>query len=128
VSREPTTRKTAGAEMEPRIRVEPAHHGVRVEFNGESIADSGRVLILREANHRPVFYFPPQDVRKDLLEPTELHTRCPYKGEASYWTIRVGDRVAENAVWSYQDPLPERRDIQGHLAFYPDRVDRVEEH
>ncbi len=110
-----------------RVHVEPSPRRVRVEFNGEIIADSRRAVLLRESNLRPVYYFPPEDVRQDLLTPTDLHTRCPYKGEASYWSIAVGDRVAENAVWAYEDPLPGREDIKGHMAFYPDRVDAVVE-
>jgi uncharacterized protein (DUF427 family) len=106
-----------------RVHVELSPRWVRVKFNGETIADSKRAVLLRETGHLPVYYFPPEDVRQDLLEPTELHTRCPFKGEASYWTIRVGDRVANNAMWGYLDPLPEREDIRGYRAFYWNRVD-----
>jgi uncharacterized protein (DUF427 family) len=105
------------------IAVELSPRWVRVKFNGETIADSKRAVLLRESNHLPVYYFPPEDVRQDLLEPTDLHTRCPYKGEASYWSVRVGDRVAENAMWGYVDPLPEREDIRGYRAFYWERMD-----
>src|SRR4029450_13463967 len=80
-------------------------------------------LLLLEARHLPVYYFPPQDVRTELLEPTGTSTHCPRKGDASYWSVRVGDRVARDAVWSYQDPLPERADIKGYLALYWDRMD-----
>jgi uncharacterized protein (DUF427 family) len=59
----------------------------------------------------------------DLLEPTEKTTHCPYKGDASYWTVRVGERVSENAVWGYQDPIPERTDIKGYVAFYWNKMD-----
>jgi uncharacterized protein (DUF427 family) len=106
-----------------RVHVEPTPRRVRVTFNGETIADSSRARLLRETGHLPVYYFPPEDVRNDLLEPTDQHTRCPFKGEASYWTVRVGDRVAENAMWGYLDPLPERQDIRGYRAFYWDRMD-----
>ena len=61
--------------------------------------------LLHEHAHLPIYYFPREDVRFDLLEPTDHHTRCPYKGEASYWSVRVGDQVAENAVWGYPEPL-----------------------
>jgi uncharacterized protein (DUF427 family) len=106
-----------------RVHVEPTPRRVRVTFNGETIADSSRARLLRETGHLPVYYFPPEDVRNDLLEPTDQHTRCPFKGEASYWTVRVGDRVAENAMWGYLDPLPERQDIRGYRAFYWERMD-----
>jgi uncharacterized protein (DUF427 family) len=106
-----------------RVHVEPTPRRVRVTFNGETIADSKHAVLLRETGHLPVYYFPPEDVRQDLLEATEQHSRCPFKGEASYWTIRVGDRSADNAMWGYLDPLPEREDIRGYRAFYWDRVD-----
>jgi uncharacterized protein (DUF427 family) len=108
---------------EQRILVEPSPRWVRVRFGGETIADSKHVLLLRERGHLPVYYFPPQDVRQDLLTPTAHSTHCPYKGDASYWTIQVGAHVAKDAVWSYRDPLPERRDIAGYQAFYWNRVD-----
>src|SRR5215210_2799360 len=90
-----------------KVEVEPSPRWVRVVFNGETIADSKRVKLLRETNNRPVYYFPREDVREDLLEPTDRRSHCPYKGDASYWTVRAGDRVAENAVWSYRAPFPE---------------------
>src|SRR5579864_7130027 len=101
-----------------RVDVEPTPRRVRVVFNGQTIADSKHAVLLRESNLLPVYYFPPEDVRSEFLEPTEQHTRCPYKGEASYWTIRVGDKVADNAMWGYLDPLPGREDIRGYRAFY----------
>jgi uncharacterized protein (DUF427 family) len=106
-----------------RVHVEPSPRRVRVVFNGQVIADSKRAVLLRESNLLPVYYFPPEDVRQDVLTPTDQHTRCPYKGEASYWTITVGDRTAENAMWGYLDPLPGREDIAGYRAFYWNRMD-----
>ncbi len=114
------TDRPAAAE---RIRVEPWPRRVRAVFGHVAVADSKRVLILLEKGHLPVYYFPPDDVRMDLLEPTDRHTRCPYKGDASYWTVKVGDRQAADAAWAYPDPLPERTDIKGHVAFYWDRMD-----
>jgi len=108
---------------EHKVEVEPSPRWVRVMFNGEPIADTKRAMLLRETGHRPVYYFPREDVRMDLLQPTDHHTRCPYKGEASYWTIKVGDRAAENAVWSYVSPLPLGESVREYLAFYWDRVD-----
>ena len=102
---------------------EPYPRRVRASLDGVVVADSTRALLLLEARHLPVYYFPPQDVRADLLEPTDTSTHCPHKGDASYWSVRVGDRVVRDAVWSYQDPLPERTDIKGHLAFYWNRMD-----
>lgn len=96
---------------------------MRVELGGEVVADSTRTLVMREADYLPVHYFPRDDVRMDLLTRTEHATRCPYKGNASYWTVEAGGRTAENAVWSYEDPIPGMTGIAGYLAFYRDRMD-----
>ncbi len=109
------------------ITIEPATCAVRVAFAGETVADSTRTLVLRESGLPPVFYFPPDDVRGDLLTPTDLHTRCPFKGEASYWTVTVGDRRADCVIWGYPDPLPGVEEIRDHLAFFSDRVEVTEE-
>ena len=105
------------------IRVEPSPRRVRVRFGTEFVADSTRVLLLLERGHTPVYYFPLEDVRTDLMMTTDRHTTCPYKGEASYWTVRAGDRMAENAVWGYPSPIAERADIAGHVAFYWNAMD-----
>ena len=106
-----------------KITFEASPRRVRVKFNGETIADSTRAHLLFETRHLPVYYFPRADVRMDQLTPTEHHTFCPYKGTASYWTIRVGDKVSENAVWGYPEPYDEVAQIQDFVAFYWDRVD-----
>jgi uncharacterized protein (DUF427 family) len=105
------------------IRVEQWPRRVRAVVGDVVVADSTRVLLLLERGHLPVYYFPADDVRTDVMEPTDKHTRCPYKGEASYWSIKTGDREVANAVWSYLDPLPGRTDIKGYMAFYWDRAD-----
>jgi uncharacterized protein (DUF427 family) len=107
------------------IRFDAHPRRVRVEFNGTWIADSRRVLVLHETRHPPVFYFPPEDVRFDVLEKTSLRTHCPFKGDASYWTLRIGERVAENAVWSYEEAIDDAEPIRRYLAFYPDRVHAI---
>jgi uncharacterized protein (DUF427 family) len=91
---------------------------VRVVFNDATVANSHRVMLLQEAGRLPVFYFPFDDVRQDLLEATEHHTSSPLKGEASYWSVRVGDRVAENAAWSYPNPPAHGPGVAGYVAFY----------
>jgi uncharacterized protein (DUF427 family) len=106
-----------------RVELEPSSRRVRVRVGGVVIADSERTLIVRETGHAPVVYFPRADVRTDLLEATERSTSCPFKGDASYWTIRAGDHVEENAVWAYEDPFPELSGLAAFLAFYPDRVE-----
>jgi uncharacterized protein (DUF427 family) len=106
-----------------RIRFEDSPKRVRVVLGGVAVADSKRVKLLFETGHLPVYYFPIDDVRMDLLECTDKSTHCPYKGDALYWTVRVGDRTAENAVWGYRDPIPERADIKGYVAFYWNPMD-----
>jgi uncharacterized protein (DUF427 family) len=104
-------------------RWEPSPRHVRAVFNDVTVADSRRVMLLIEPRHLPVFYFPFDDVRQDLLEPTDYHTSSPLKGEASYWTLRVGDRVAENAAWSYPHPPAEAPSVSGYVAFYWYKLD-----
>ena len=91
---------------------------VRVIFNGETVADTRRAKLLHETGHLPIYYFSEEDVCRDLLETTDHTTYCPFKGNASYWSVRVDDNVAENAVWSYPEPLEEAPPLSGYLAFY----------
>lgn len=109
------------------ITVEPNGRGVRVTFNGRVVAESAHALLMREGNYLPVFYIPREDADSSLLERTGHSTYCPYKGDASYFSIRVGDRVAENAIWTYEQPYSAVAEIKNHLAFYPNRVDAIEE-
>jgi uncharacterized protein (DUF427 family) len=96
---------------------------VRVVFNGETVADSRRVKLMHEAGLLPVYYFPREDVRMDLLEESDHTTHCPFKGYASYWSARVDDRVAENAVWGYPEPIESCPPISGYLAFHWRKMD-----
>ncbi|WP_232778598.1 DUF427 domain-containing protein [Carbonactinospora thermoautotrophica] len=96
---------------------------VRAVFAGETVADSRRVKLLHETGLTPVYYFPIEDVRTDLLVPSQLRTRCPVKGEASYWSVVVGDRTAPDAVWAYEQPLESAAWLAGYVAFYWDRMD-----
>jgi uncharacterized protein (DUF427 family) len=96
-------------------------------FNGRAIADTTRALVLRETTYKPVFYIPREDADMAALERTSHSTHCPYKGDASYFSIRVGDRSSANAIWSYEQPFPAMTEIAGWLAFYPNRVDTIEE-
>ena len=100
---------------------------VRVEFAGKTIADSTRCRLVLESRCKPVVYFPREDVEMEVLEKVEDTTFCPFKGTASYYTIRVGDRAAESAVWSYEDPYDEVVDLANYLAFYPERIDALTE-
>lgn len=96
---------------------------VRAELAGETVLDTTAGRLLHESQILPVLYVPEADVAMGLLEPTDTHTTCPFKGEASYWSIRVGDRVTTDAVWSYPEPLDEAPWLRGHLAFYWHRLD-----
>ena len=100
---------------------------VRVSFAGKTIADTANALALQEASYPPVFYIPRGDADMAALTRTAHHTHCPYKGDASYFTIAAGGRTAENAVWSYEQPFPAVAEIKDYLAFYPNRVDGIEE-
>jgi uncharacterized protein (DUF427 family) len=91
---------------------------VRVMFGGETVADSRRVKLMHEQGHLPVYYFPRGDVRRDLLEATGHTTHCPFKGDASYWSVRVGESVVENAVWGYPEPIDSAPPLADYLAFY----------
>jgi uncharacterized protein (DUF427 family) len=91
---------------------------VRVAFNGENIADSKRAKLMHESSLLPIYYFLQVDVRNELLEESNRTTHCPYKGDTSYWSVRVGERVAENAVWSYPEPLEHAPPLVGYLTFY----------
>jgi uncharacterized protein (DUF427 family) len=106
------------------LYLQPTPKRIRVEVGGETIADSHRAMILQESGLQPVYYFPPEDVRRDLLEPSERHTRCPKKGEASYFTIHAGGKLVENGAWYYPDPLADAPPIKDLIAFYWGRMDR----
>lgn len=106
-----------------RLVAEPCRKRIRAELNGETIADSLDVKIVLERGITPVYYFPPADVRLDLMEQTDRHTHCPFKGDATYRTIRVGERSADDAAWSYDAPYDEWADLDGYVAFYWNRMD-----
>ena len=107
-----------------KVEIEPSPRRVRVEVNGTTIADSKRTMLLRETNNRPVYYFPQEDVRMDLLEPTDTSTQCPYKGTASYWRPRFGD-ASRDVCWTYTDPIPECPEIEDLICFFNERVDEL---
>lgn len=107
------------------IRVEAHPRRMRVEFNGARIAESKRVLVLHETRQAPAYYFPRDDVRLEFIEKTQHRTHCPFKGDASYWTLKVAGAAAENAVWSYEETYDDAAPIGRYLAFYPDRVSAI---
>ena len=104
------------------ITISPTANRVRVTADGVVIAETRRALTLKEASYPAVQYIPREDAKLELLSRTERVTHCPYKGDASYFSINAGGKVIENSIWTYETPFPAMAEISGHLAFYPDRV------
>jgi len=106
------------------IHVSESPRHVRVFFGGEAIADSKRVKLVREPEVLPAYYFPKADVRMDMFVPSQHKSRCPVKGEASYWSVQAGERRAENAAWSYSAPPAEVESLADHFAFDWPKMDK----
>ena len=106
-----------------RVDVLPSTRRVVVRIGGQVVADSSRPSILYETGLPPRYYLPPDDVRTDLLTPTDTASACPYKGVARYWTATVDGTAHPDIVWGYDDPLPESSAVQGLLCFYNEKVD-----
>lgn len=106
-----------------RIWFEPFGRRVRASLGGRVVLDSTRGCLLHETAILPVLYVPREDVDATALVPSDTHTTCPFKGEASYWSLRVGDRTAEDAVWTYPEPTEAAPFLDGFVALYADRVD-----
>ncbi len=104
-------------------RVEATTQQIRIVFNGVVIAETTTAQRVLETSHPPTYYIPPADIAVEYLTPSRLTTVCEFKGRAGYCTIRVGDRVAEDAAWRYADPRPGYESIKNHVAFYPSRMD-----
>lgn len=103
-----------------------AHPGrVRVRFNGEIVADSRRTVVIRETGYGPVHYFPRADVRMELLTPSRHRSRCPFKGEACYWRLTVGDETVADAVWAYPEPYDEVAAVADCVAFEAARMEDI---
>ena len=105
-----------------RIECRPCEQRLTVRVDDQVLADTRHAVMLMEGRFPVRYYLPRQDIRMDLLEPTDTHTVCPFKGQARYWTARVGEQVLDDVAWSYEDALPEVADIEGLVAFYNDRV------
>ena len=108
------------------IEIAPARKRVRVVWRGRSVADTTRALQLAEATYPPVFYIPRADADMALLSRNDHTTHCPYKGDASYFGLAADGARQDNAAWSYEAPFAAVAAIKDHLAFYPDRVDKIE--
>lgn len=109
------------------ITIERHPSRVVVKVAGKTVADTRRALLLREANYPGVIYVPREDADMALLARTDHSTYCPYKGDCSYYSIVPGGERSINAIWTYEAPYDAVAPIKNHLAFYPDRVDSIEE-
>ena len=96
---------------------------VRATFAGQTVLDTTRAALLHETGYPPQLYAPASDIRQDLLEPSNHHTFCPFKGTASYWSVTAEDRSAENAIWYYPEPNAEAKWLEGYAGFYTDAMD-----
>jgi uncharacterized protein (DUF427 family) len=106
-----------------RVDILSSSRHVRVEVDGATIAESSRPTLLFETGLPTRYYLPKTHVRLDLLRPTETVSHCPYKGQAEYWSLRVGDRSYSDLAWSYRTPLPESQKIAGLISFYNEKVE-----
>jgi uncharacterized protein (DUF427 family) len=102
-------------------------HRVRVLVGGAIVAESTRAVTLKEGSYPPVLYIPREDVQMDYFDKTERTSRCPHKGDASYYGVMAHGIETPDVAWSYENPLPGAERIRGHLAFYPNKVDAIEE-
>jgi uncharacterized protein (DUF427 family) len=106
-----------------RITIAPAERHVVVAIDGKKLAESKRPVLLEETGLPTRYYLPREDVRMELLRPTSRATACPFKGQASYWSLQLGEDVHDNIVWTYETPIPDAEGIAGLLCFYNERVD-----
>jgi uncharacterized protein (DUF427 family) len=103
------------------IRIEPHPKPLRLTFNGALIAATTRALVLHETRMRPRLYIPWSDVRTQFLAKTDHRTHCPFKGDASYWSVEVDGERADNAAWAYEQPSADVAVLQGYVSFFPAR-------
>jgi uncharacterized protein (DUF427 family) len=105
------------------ISIVPARAHVEVKLGGHLLAATDRAMKLNETGLPARYYLPREDVRMDLLRPTTFHTRCPFKGEASYWSVDIDGETHDGLVWSYETPIPDAAEVKAMLSFYPDRAE-----
>lgn len=111
-----------------RIVTTPEERVVRIVARSLTLAESTHALRVEEDGHPVRYYIPTRDVHTDRLERTDTHTRCPFKGTASYFTLDVGSNELTDAVWAYEEPYDEHEALKGHLAFYTDQFPELEVH
>lgn len=107
---------------EHRVQEQPLGMWMKVEVEGELLADSIDVICVVEDNEPVRYYFPPGDVAMNRLEPSRSYSHCPYKGRARYYTVKVGDRRFVDAAWSYDEPYDEHLRLQGRIAFWEEKI------
>jgi len=107
------------------VSTEVVQHTLRAEISGETIVESRKALALYGTRHSPVYYFPKEDVRMDLLSPTEHRTHCPFKGDATYWSVTVGGQTLENVTWRYESFYPDASEIIEYIAFNASKIDSL---
>jgi uncharacterized protein (DUF427 family) len=105
------------------ITIMPSDAHVEVRVDGEKVAESDRSLLLEETGCPVRYYLPREDVRTDLLRSTSFTSTCPFKGQASYWSLELGEAVHDGIVWSYEEPIPDAEAIAGLMCFFNERVD-----
>ncbi len=105
------------------ITITPADRHVEIVVNGEKVAESDRPVLLEETGLPTRYYLPREDVRTDALRPTATESVCPFKGQASYWSVEAGGETHDDLVWSYESPIPDAAGITGLLSFFNERVD-----
>ena len=117
-------KKSPGHQKWPDHRVEEqrTNERLQVEVDGELIADSTDVIVVDEDDQPKRYYFPRSDVKMDLLERSDTKTQCPFKGEASYFTLKTGGERLRDVVWTYEDPYEEHRDLADRVAFYEEKL------
>jgi uncharacterized protein (DUF427 family) len=106
-----------------RVDILASSRHIRVELDGQRLAESRSPHILFETGLPPRYYLPLSDVQMRLLRPSDLQTHCPYKGTANYWSVEIDGTTYENLVWIYRTPLPESQKIAGYACFYNEKVD-----
>src|SRR6202167_1586078 len=107
----------------PAINIAPTAAHVEVRLGGRLLASSDRAMKLDETGLPARYYLPPDDVQMDLLRPTTFHTTCPFKGEASYWSLELHGQMHDGIAWSYATPTAQAAEVGGMLSFYPDRTE-----
>ncbi|MFI5144383.1 MAG: DUF427 domain-containing protein [Ignavibacteria bacterium] len=103
--------------------LEKSYKTIRIVFNGVEIVNSQNAIRVLEKGHPPVYYIPAGDIKNEYLVPADNRSFCPWKGEASYYNVKIGDKEARYSCWHYPEPTPEFISIKNYIAFYPQKMD-----